>query len=164
MRVIIEQRLEARRLDCPLIFHRVCKGKPGQSIYDITDIWRKGLEAAKLPWGMLFHDLRRSAVRTLVRAGVTPEMAMKVSGHRSASMLSRYNIVTEAETAAALVKADAYLSTQPAGRNVEEGQFGDSGAAEPAQALSSQAEVGSSGRTRTYNPPVNSRVLYQLSY
>ena len=25
-------------------------------------------------------------------------------------------------------------------------------------------KVGSSGRTRTYNPPVNSRMLYQLSY
>ena len=25
-------------------------------------------------------------------------------------------------------------------------------------------KIGSSGRTRTYNPPVNSRMLYQLSY
>lgn len=36
----------------------------------------------------------------------------------SLSMLDRYNIVEETETAAALAKADAYLSTQPTERNV----------------------------------------------
>ncbi len=104
-------------------------------------MWKEALAAAKLPTGMLFHDLRRSAVRTLIRAGVAPQMAMKVSGHRTASMLERYNIITEAETAAALAMADAYLSTQPMERNIEDGQFTDSGAADPVQALSSVAQL-----------------------
>ena len=75
-------------------------------------------------------------------------------------MLARYDIITAADTAAALAQADAYLRAQPATRNVEEGQFGDSGTPEAAQALTGQHGSGSSGRTRTYNPSVNSRVLY----
>ncbi|PYQ14889.1 MAG: hypothetical protein DMF80_11090 [Acidobacteria bacterium] len=91
----------------------------GQSIKDLRCAWRNALEAAPLPEDRLFHDLRRSAVWTLIRSGVDPSVAMKVSGHKTRSMLDRYNIVEETETAAALAKADAYLSTQPSERNVE---------------------------------------------
>ena len=160
VRAIIERRLRVRRFDCALIFHRECKGKPGQPITDFWDVWRNALQAAGLPAGRLFHDLRRSAVRTLIRAGVDETTAMKVSGHKTRSMLLRYNIVTERETADALLRADAYLSTQPTRAEREKGQLRDIRADGGGKSLTAKVGVGSSGRIRTYNPPVNSRMLY----
>lgn len=113
VKAIIERRLRVRRFNSPLVFHRVCKGRPGQPITDFWEVWKEALQKAGLPAGRLFHDLRRSAVRTLIRAGVDETTAMKVSGHKTRSMLLRYNIVTGRETADALLRADACLSTQP---------------------------------------------------
>jgi integrase len=118
VKAIIQRRRDARRLDCPRIFHRVSKGKPGQAVKDFSKVWKLALKEANLPANRLFHDLRRSAVRTLIRSVVDPSVAMKVSGHKTRSMLDRYNIIAEHETADAFTKADAYLSTQPTERNV----------------------------------------------
>ena len=110
---IMKRRVQARRLACPLIFHRA-----GRVMGPFRDLWRTAVKSASLPPGRLFHDLRRSAVRNLIRSGVDQTTAMKVSGHRTDSMFRRYNIVEESETAAALKQADAWLSTQPLTRNV----------------------------------------------
>ena len=86
---------------------------------------------------------------------------MKVSGHKTRSMLLRYNIVTERETSDALVRADAYLSTQPTRAEREKGQLRDIHAHGGGKSLTGQEGVGSPGRIRTYDPPVNSRMLYR---
>ena len=54
-----------------------------------TGEWDRITAAAGCP-DLLFHDLRRCAVRNLIRAGVTEVVAMQISGqHREWERLSR---------------------------------------------------------------------------
>lgn len=71
----------------PLVFFRmVAKGRGGKPepkpIKAFTKAWRSACVAAGCP-GRIPHDLRRSAVRTFVRAGLSEHVAMKLSGPRS---------------------------------------------------------------------------------
>jgi len=69
------------------IFHR-----QGQPVRDFRKAWGNACEQAGVR--AIFHDLRRSSVRRMVRAGISPQVAKRWSGHTSDSMFQRYSILT----------------------------------------------------------------------
>jgi integrase len=60
----------------------------------------------------LFHDLRRTAVRERLRSGVHESTARKISGHKTASMLQRYNIQSESDIREAMQLREMRIATQ----------------------------------------------------
>jgi integrase len=62
--------------------------------------------------GLTVHDLRRSAVRNLIRAGVDRGTAMSITAHKTEHVFERYNITDVDDRKAALIKVGEFAARQ----------------------------------------------------
>jgi integrase len=100
---------EERFPECPWVFTR--DGKP---IKEFRAAWDNACKAAG-QWDAvtdrhtrIFHDLRRTGVRNLVRAGVPEKIAMLISGHKTRSVFDRYNVCDERDLIEGMARLDRY--------------------------------------------------------
>ena len=87
----------------PWVFNRA-----GEPIKDFRWAWDEACKTAKVP-DLTFHDLRRTAVRNMRRAGIPQVIRMKISGHKTDSMERRYSIVDDED----LINARQLLEQRP---------------------------------------------------
>ena len=112
---LIERRWQAREVTqptgntflSPLIFHR--KGVP---IENFRKSWKAACKKAGYP-GKLFHDLRRTACRNFIRAGVPQSVCMALTGHRTIHTFIRYNITSDDDKRQALRATQEHINSAP---------------------------------------------------
>lgn len=105
--------VEAKRIrdeqypKCPWVFYT----DEGKRLYWFYKAWQSAREAAGYS-DLLFHDLRRSAVRNMERAGIPRKVAMAISGHKTEHIYRRYDIVDERDFTDAVARIGDYLAAQ----------------------------------------------------
>jgi integrase len=106
---LVDRRKDARSVKtdsgvvlCSLVFHRV-----GLPVLEFRKSWATACKKAGCE-GRLFHDLRRSAARNLIRSGVSKDVAKQVGGWKTDSMFSRYNVTGEEDLRDAMQKVTQF--------------------------------------------------------
>jgi integrase len=121
---------EARTIPLPDVLVQMLKKTPTKAggVFNDTNLrkaWQKACVAAGLGTltevegkaaprytGLIIHDLRRSAIKNLMKAGVNEKVAMKISGHKTRDVFDRYHIVDTEDVVNAMRRVQSALVAQ----------------------------------------------------
>lgn len=98
-RVVRELKAIPRPIDGGFVFRSKRRSDKGGPVTDIRKAFARACKGAGLKQGLnggvIFHDLRRSFVTRSRKLGIPESVIMRMTGHRTTEVFSRYNIVDE---------------------------------------------------------------------
>jgi len=117
-----------RTVPLPDVLAKMLKRLPREeTVFDATNLrkeWHKACVAAGLGTltkvegkpdprydGLIIHDLRRSAIKNLMKVGVNEKVAMSISGHKTRDVFDRYHIVDTEDVVEAMQRVQRTAST-----------------------------------------------------
>jgi integrase len=110
------QRLRLKGQIVPWVFFRMVATKRGgpkepRPIKAFSKAWAAACLAGGCP-GRIPHDLRRTAVRNMIRRSVPERVAMQLAGHKTRSVFDRYNIVSSGDLRTAAAQLHGLTGTK----------------------------------------------------
>jgi integrase len=148
--------------DCPYVFAHVTGRQAGEPVRDVKNAFHTALEIAEIK-DFTWHDLRHTFASWLIMKGASLRSVAELLGHRGLRMVMRYAHLSPAYLSAEVGLLDAPATPTPphtdaprAEKRARKGQRPRTRDPRRAKVGEFPKGIGSSGWTRTNNPPVNS--------
>jgi hypothetical protein len=141
--------------DSGFVFAHAKGRNAGEPVQDVKNAFQTALAIAEID-NFTWHDLRHTFASWLIMKGASLRAVAELLGHRGLRMVMRYAHLSPAYFSAEVSLLDAPLPAAPADEErATKGQTALEGVPEEGQTGRLSKKNGSSGRIRTYNPPVN---------
>ena len=140
--------------DCAFVFAHAAGRKAGEPVRDLKNAFHTALESAGIK-NFTWHDLRHTFASWLIMKGASLRAVAELLGHRGLRMVMRYAHLSPAYLSAEIGLLDAPPPPRSDER-AKKGQRARRPQSSEAKVVEFPLGIGSSGWTRTNNPPVKS--------